>query len=143
MSYTASDFAEDIEDLLAEKGYEIHDNYEGGDDEFWFTWSHPTAKTDIECGGTFDSESAAWIDAARHYFANTDIETTSALEPRSYLLSPQEHATVLAALRTYQQVLLATNGDIPDELLDVASNGGSFDRMEANEIDGLCERLNY
>jgi len=57
-------------------------------------------------------------------------------------LSGAELATVLAALRVYQQVLDECAGDLPDDILDIATDGGSFERLGIDEIDDLCEALN-
>lgn len=57
-------------------------------------------------------------------------------------LNQRQHATVLAALRCYQQVLDETSGDLPDDLLDIATNGGAIERLELDEIDDLCMELN-
>lgn len=56
-------------------------------------------------------------------------------------LSPQQRATILAALRWWQ-----CNGDMADlrgeSILDIATNGGEFGLMPVDEIDQLCERIN-
>ena len=57
-------------------------------------------------------------------------------------LSPRDLATVLAALRCLQQVLAECGGDLPDDLLNIATDGDSFERLETDEIDDLCERIN-
>ena len=59
----------------------------------------------------------------------------------------RELATILAALRYYQRTgvcLDARNGDliIPEEERDVATDGGTLEPLDENEIDELCERVN-
>jgi len=63
-----------------------------------------------------------------------------------YELDDRQHATVLAALRTYQ----ATNGgsdaylpgDRSVDVENIASNHGSVDPLSIEEIDDLCEAIN-
>ena len=54
----------------------------------------------------------------------------------------RELATVLAALRVYQQQLEMNGGAPPQDVADVATNVFEFEAMSAEEIDELCERLN-
>jgi len=56
-------------------------------------------------------------------------------------LTKRELATVLAALRERQGILLGQKP--PEEWISaVASDAGSLDPLTADEIDGLCQRLN-
>ena len=55
-------------------------------------------------------------------------------------LTPRELATILAALRYWQREGL--RGD-PQAELDIASDSGAFEMMTPDEIDPLCERLNW
>ena len=51
---------------------------------------------------------------------------------------------ILAGLRLIQSEIVATRGVIDDEDIDrIATNDGSHDTLTADEIDGLCERLNF
>ena len=54
----------------------------------------------------------------------------------------RELATVLAALRVYQQQLEMNGGAPPQDVEDVATNVFEFEPMSVGEIDQLCERLN-
>lgn len=65
-----------------------------------------------------------WIEEA-------DIEGMSTMA-----VNDRELATLLAALRLYQQA------DCPTDLLDIATNGGAHNPMTPDEIDGLCEKIN-
>jgi hypothetical protein len=58
------------------------------------------------------------------------------------VLDAREHATMLAALRCFQQVDSECCGDIPGDLQDIADNGGTVKRLAPDEIDALCERIN-
>jgi len=58
-------------------------------------------------------------------------------------LNERETATVLAALRQRQAALEADKDVEPDALEDVATNGGTLEALTAEEIDTLCERLNF
>lgn len=53
-------------------------------------------------------------------------------------ISNRETATILAALRYWQREGLMSAGDEQD----VASDGGRFESLSAEEIDALCERIN-
>jgi hypothetical protein len=55
-------------------------------------------------------------------------------------MAPREVATVLAALRFYQEALNA--GTIPLHLMDVLTNSNELVPLTGSEIDTLCERLN-
>jgi hypothetical protein len=57
-------------------------------------------------------------------------------------LTPRELAIVLAALRCYQQVYDSCDGDLTDDVQEIATNSGEFEAMNLAEIDDLCERLN-
>jgi hypothetical protein len=57
-------------------------------------------------------------------------------------MTKQELATVLAALRVYQQQLEMNGGAPPQDVEEVATNMSEFAPMSAEEIDELCERLN-
>ena len=54
----------------------------------------------------------------------------------------RERATVLAALRVYQQQLENYGGAPPQDVEDIATNMFEFEPMSSEEIDGLCERMN-
>jgi hypothetical protein len=57
-------------------------------------------------------------------------------------LSDQDHATVLAALRLYQENLRLSDEPMPQRFVDIATNDGAHPEMSADEIDLLCEQLN-
>jgi hypothetical protein len=57
-------------------------------------------------------------------------------------VSPEERNTILAALRAYQQVSEQCAGDLPDDLYDIATNGGAHDALDLEAIDNICERIN-
>ena len=48
-----------------------------------------------------------------------------------------ERDTILAALRLWQRTK-----EIPQGILDIATNGGAHAVIEDNDIDELCERIN-
>ena len=54
----------------------------------------------------------------------------------------RELATVLAALRVYQQQLEMNGGAPPQDVEDIATNVFECEPMSVDEIDELCERLN-
>ncbi len=54
-------------------------------------------------------------------------------------LDDRELATVLGALRTYQ-IAMAEN--LPHNIDDIVSDGGTLKPLTDAEIDALCERLN-
>jgi hypothetical protein len=59
-------------------------------------------------------------------------------------LNERATATILAALRCYQQHLegFGRNGKPDPALADVATDGGTHEPMTAPEIDALCEAIN-
>ena len=57
-------------------------------------------------------------------------------------ISTDERDIILASLRLYQHVYEETGGDIPDDILDIATNGGSHEVLDLEAIDDLCERIN-
>ena len=59
-------------------------------------------------------------------------------ERKPYLLSDQEHATVLAALRHYQAHLPSISGPI----MQIATNDGEHAALNESAINALCERIN-
>lgn len=56
----------------------------------------------------------------------------------TYRLNDREHATVLAALRSWQ----SQHSAVYAEYDDIATNGGKVEPLTVDEIDRLCERLN-
>ncbi|MCK4374765.1 MAG: hypothetical protein KAX19_05525, partial [Candidatus Brocadiae bacterium] len=64
-------------------------------------------------------------------------------ERRPLDLDGRELATVLAALRYYQDENLQGGAGIPDEAIrDIASDGGRLKPLDFDEVGQLCERLN-
>ena len=56
-------------------------------------------------------------------------------------LDVREMATVLAALRQWQQILLGSEPEA-EWMEDIASAGGTVTPLTSEEIDGLCLKLN-
>jgi len=55
----------------------------------------------------------------------------------------REAATLLAALRHWQrEIQHPQRGSVQELLHDVATDGGEFEELSADEIDALCERIN-
>lgn len=61
------------------------------------------------------------------------------------MLDIRELSTVLAALRFYQAAMdEAGHGQgIPSDIVDIADNLGQVEPLDADEIDTLCEKLNF
>lgn len=53
-------------------------------------------------------------------------------------LDDRELGTVLAALRLWQQ----TTGCHGRDVMEIATDGGTFEELGVDEIDDLCERIN-
>lgn len=53
-----------------------------------------------------------------------------------------EHASILAALRFWQQHGMGDPDNRSDALHEVATNGNRVISLDGEEIDRLCERLN-
>lgn len=56
-------------------------------------------------------------------------------------LDQRSVATIVAALRAWQQIDQQTAGLIPEDLENIATGNGLFDRLDDHEIDDLCDRL--
>jgi len=63
-------------------------------------------------------------------------------EYRQLTVSVGERDVMLAALRLFQQVHHQTAGDIPDDILDIATDGDAHEVIDLEAIDDLCERIN-
>lgn len=63
-------------------------------------------------------------------------------DTRTPTISTGERDIILASLRLYQHVHDQTGGDIPEDILDIATDGGSHEVLDLNAIDDLCERIN-
>lgn len=61
-------------------------------------------------------------------------------------LNEQELATVLAALRWYQHLITGKHPTPYNELTaaihEIATDGGTIEELNAEEIDALCEKIN-
>jgi hypothetical protein len=57
-------------------------------------------------------------------------------------ISPEQRDMILAALRLYQQVYDQTGGDLPNDILDIATNSAAHETLDLEGIDDLCERIN-
>jgi hypothetical protein len=64
------------------------------------------------------------------------------MKPSLYALTDAEHATVLAALRDYQDYL-TVHGAPRADLHDIATNGGAIAPLDDDQVDRLCESLNH
>lgn len=59
-------------------------------------------------------------------------------------VNDRELATILAALRFYQDGNLQDGRQISDEwIIEVATGGGTLKPLNADEVSALCERLNF
>jgi hypothetical protein len=61
-----------------------------------------------------------------------------------YEIDNEELATILAALRTYQEAGYGEPCNRPDRIQDIATQGDGteYTSLDADDIDELCERLN-
>ncbi|MBP0440465.1 hypothetical protein [Tianweitania sediminis] len=64
------------------------------------------------------------------------------IQYRNVAISPHERDMILAALRLYQQVHDQTDGDLPDDIVDIATDSESHEAIDLEAIDDLCERIN-
>lgn len=58
-------------------------------------------------------------------------------------LDGAEHATILAALRYYQQQGMGDPDNRSDDIHDIATNGDQETSLDEDGIDDLCEKLNF
>lgn len=61
---------------------------------------------------------------------------------KPYALDDAQHATVLAALRYYQEVGLGDPEHRSEAINDIATNSGKVTSLDRAGIDELCEQLN-
>lgn len=54
-----------------------------------------------------------------------------------------EHATILAALRTYQEARYGNPANRPDRIHDIATRCDALVSLDDSAIDSLCERINF
>lgn len=55
-------------------------------------------------------------------------------------LTGPEHATVLAALRMWQENLVAE--EIPPDYIEISTDGDKYGEMSCDAVDDLCEKIN-
>lgn len=65
------------------------------------------------------------------------------MDKKLYALTEAEYATVLAALRCYQQNMLMNGGDPPFDVAEIATSCDTITPLSADDIDGLCEGMNH
>lgn len=111
-------------------------------------WSCQADDECPECGSSCSPRASLWL--VRSTFNSVDATTrlwaslpeacgleALGITSDDILQSRRENATILAALRYWQ--------DAPgkaDAFVEIASDGGNFTPLTADEIDDLCERLN-
>lgn len=55
----------------------------------------------------------------------------------------QEYATILAALRFYQEYDQGEPSERSDAIHDIATNGDAVISLDNEAIDNLCEKINF
>jgi hypothetical protein len=66
------------------------------------------------------------------------------MKPKLHALTDAEHATVLAALNYYHQIVYdGSLLDLPIDIQGLANNHGTITPLDARQIDKLCENLNH
>ena len=61
----------------------------------------------------------------------------------TFVVDRRELATILAALRFYQDENLQNRGGIPDRVIrDIATDEGSLKPLDLKAVNRLCERIN-
>ena len=63
--------------------------------------------------------------------------------PKPAILTREETATILAALRYYQQKGLGDPENRPLDIHEIASDDDDLISLDEDDIDGLCEKLNF
>jgi hypothetical protein len=59
-----------------------------------------------------------------------------------YKLDDRQHATILAALRFWQEREQTDERNRSGAIADIATNGGTLEPLRLHEIDDLCESFN-
>lgn len=57
-------------------------------------------------------------------------------------ITREEHATILAALRYYQQNGQGNPGNRDNDTQFIATDGGELTSLDDEAIDALCEKIN-
>lgn len=108
MSYTTPDFADDVIAALHSEGYQVHtdDDAPGTPGPIharhWFTWTAP-GMADCEVGEDCDSPLAAWMEALRHWLANSEIPLD--------LVDDAKPATLPASVEALRELLACMEDD--------------------------------
>jgi hypothetical protein len=113
-------------------GYRIeYGVIEGGANGYWWTWTRDGAGIETS-EGSWPTAAGATEDARR------DLVTRRRFDSR-------ETAAILAGLRLLQLEIDSPydGGWFGDALKDVYTNGGEFEGLRSDEIDVLCERVNF
>tara|TARA_R110000868_G_scaffold237132_9_gene491622 strand:+ start:31258 stop:31761 length:504 start_codon:yes stop_codon:yes gene_type:complete len=71
-----------------------------------------------------------------------DVAEATEAGTRGGALTAQELATILAALRFYQQCGMGNPENRSAPIHDIATDGGTILDLDGDEIDQLCEKLN-
>nr|WP_220181554.1 hypothetical protein [Pseudomonas putida] len=74
----------------------------------------------------------------RRFSMSKQIQATQT----AVLVDDREQGTILASLRHYQEFLRSGESAAPG-LLDIASNSGQLTPLSIQEIEGLCEKVNF
>jgi hypothetical protein len=88
--------------------------------------------------GTAGGLSWAELEKACPQWAEVKAAEARAASKEAQTAKARDTATILAALRYYQ----ASGPDAGFDFEDIATDGGTLEAMDAEEIDGLCERIN-
>jgi hypothetical protein len=133
MAFSCADMAEKVAQLLTDEGYRVHsgdlaadqvvDTCEGPD--WWFTWTDPGGRCDVETGGTNSNETAAWADALTHYITNSEIKLHTFEAPlRPIDENRLDRFVVIAWPQDHEEELSDYARDI-QSTLDYAQSGGA------------------
>ena len=101
-----------------------------------------------DASAKWDAQHADWVmsgvqDTMTCQACDTDFDEAREDEVSVCEFDDQEHATVLAALRYYQQQGMGDPKNRTDDIHDIATDGDNVISMDAAGIDALCEKLNF
>jgi hypothetical protein len=86
----------------------------------------------------------AYTIGVQHGTKVTQAKAALPQQPTGSRIDKRELATILAALRFYQDENLTNGREVRDGLLgEVATNCGTLEPLTFDEVNALCERLNF
>lgn len=100
-----------------------------------------------DAAATWDVDRGEWVMAGTHddmtcQQCGEDFKEATEESAVLFDVTEQEHATIMAALRYYQQQGMGDPANRSDDIHDIATQNDDVISLDAEGIDDLCERIN-